>query len=260
MQDTRIGWVIVAVAVIIAGASLMAMVSHGARKNSAVTITGTAPQQTIESPAPRDKSIRAKTVSPPASIDDNLIYVHVTGAVRNPNVYRLAPGSRVIHAIKAAGGAKNDADLDALNLAERMSDGDKLYVPSKGRAKRVVKDRPALERAVVNERHAIENIYPLPIITHARQLNVAPERETRSPGNSASEKKKMSGGEARIDINTATKEELERLPGVGPATAAKIIAYRQQSGGFKKPEDLMEVGGIGEKRMSKLAPYITIGK
>lgn len=154
------------------------------------------------------------------------IVVHVAGAVLEPGVYRLEQGARVDDALKAAGGPSDKAAPEAMNLAEVLSDGAKVYVPS----------RAEVAGAVSGAMGAAA-----PIIWAAGP--VAGGTNTN-------------GG--KVNINSATAQTLENLPGVGPSTAAKIIAYRQQYGPFRSADDLKNVPGIGEKKYAELAPFITV--
>jgi competence protein ComEA len=144
--------------------------------------------------------------------------VHVVGAVRRSGVYRLAAGSRVQEAVRRAGGPRHDADLDAINLAARVADGQQIVVPA----------RSAASSAVAAAAIA---------------------------GADAS----GSGGIAAgpINLNTATADQLDRLDGVGPATAAKILAWRLEHGGFRSVDDLAQVPGIGPKRLAALRPHVS---
>ncbi|MDF1541666.1 MAG: ComEA family DNA-binding protein [Anaerosomatales bacterium] len=147
------------------------------------------------------------------------LWVHVAGAVRVPGLYELEPGARVGDALTVAGGTLDDAALDAVNLARLLADGEQVYVPSE----------EEVEAGVAQPGAAAAGAAP----------NAAP------------------GGGA-VDINTATAGELEALPGVGPATAAKIIAEREANGPFAAPEDLMRVAGIGEKKFEALRDLIVV--
>lgn len=184
-----------------------------------------------------------------------LIYVHVAGAVKHPDIYALPAGSRVVSAVKAAGGPTADADVDAINLAEKIVDGEKIYVPRKGETE------PPPSVAAGNT-IGLASSTPAPTDTSTPSTNASSavppsvERSHNGPGHSSNKLTDPSQG--KVNINTASAEELERLPGVGPATAARIIAYRQQNGGFKSPNDLMDIGGIGDKKFAKLAPFVTI--
>lgn len=157
------------------------------------------------------------------------IVVHVCGRVAKPGVYRLPPGARIQDAVVQAGGAKPDADLEAVNLAARAEDGQQIYLPKVGAA-------PA----------------PAPAGRH----DPAPSRAR--PAGSATRDSKSAPSLGPVNINTAGPEELDRLPGVGPATAAKIIEYRRAIGGFTRPEDLLGVPGIGEKKFAEMKPYVVV--
>lgn len=146
------------------------------------------------------------------------IVVHISGRVKTPGVVTLIEGSRVNDAVVKAGGLVGDADTDRINLAEILQDGEKVYIPKKG-----------------------EQI-------------AAPASSTSSK---AASNKSSSGGGA-VNINTANKEALDGIPGVGPSTADKIIQYRQQNKGFKSVDEFKKVPGIGEKKFEKLKSYITI--
>jgi competence protein ComEA len=156
----------------------------------------------------------------PADDEPADIVVHVAGAVMRPGVFALAAGSRVTDAITAAGGGLGNAALDSLNLARILSDGEQVYVPS------------------------LEDIAS------------GAQPPTASGGSGAN-----SGGAVGglIDINRATASELENLPGVGPATAQKIIDDREKNGPFSTPEDLMRVPGIGAKKFEAMKDLVTCG-
>jgi competence protein ComEA len=181
------------------------------------------------------------------------VRVHVAGAVRRAGVYRLARGARVIDAVTQAGGARPDADLDAINLADFLRDGEQVRIPTRQRA-----PRPAATASSVFSRYS-------PAVPAARKPAIvlpgapSPQRTLgRYPGRSldADAVPRHPGG--LINVNTASAAELDELPGVGPATAAAIIDYRREHGPFQRPEDLLQVRGIGEKKLAKMRDRVTV--
>lgn len=147
------------------------------------------------------------------------IVIHVDGAVEKPGVYRLTTGARVADALDRAV-ARPDADLGALNLALVLKDGQKVPVPFK---QLPVEDGPG----------AAGGVPP----GAARPVNAAPA--------------------GVVNINTAGAEELEKLPGIGPSLALRIIQYREANGPFATPEDIKNVSGIGEKKYDQLKDFIS---
>ncbi len=149
------------------------------------------------------------------------VTVHVAGEVRRPGVYRLREGARVQAAVRAAGGATSRAQLDAVNLASKAQDGRQIVVPPRA---------------------------PPGAAAPAAGAVAAPG----VPGAAAGVP------EQPIDLNTATLEQLDTLDGVGPATAQKIIDFREEKGGFGSVEELGQVPGIGEKRMAALRERVRV--
>lgn len=152
------------------------------------------------------------------------ITVHVVGAVGVPGVYEVPTGSRVTDAVAAAGGARADSACDAINMAAILADAVQVYVPTK---REVAKGwtQPATHSAIV------------------AGANVAGDGSTGSTA------------QGLVNVNTATAEQLDSLPGIGPATAAKIVADRAANGRFTTLGDLSRVSGIGEKKVSALEGY-----
>lgn len=149
--------------------------------------------------------------------------VYVTGAVRNPGVYEIAPQSRVYEALNAAGGFSSDADQEAVNLAAMLADGVHIKFPRKGES---AQPQPAV-----------------PPVPADRPVSSAP----RAPA------------AGKININTAGLGELDTLTGIGPKTGQAIIDYREANGPFRRAEDLMNVKGIGPKKFDAIKDDITIG-
>ncbi len=171
------------------------------------------------------------------------LYVDVAGAVRRPSLYLLPPNSRVMQAVLVAGGPTPAADMDAVNLAQPVTDGEKVFVPKRGTV--LVPAPPGVPSAMPAASARVTALPPVP----------SAAKSAKASGGSRSGK--MGPGE-QIGLNTATVEQLERLPSVGPSMAARIIAYRQQCGGFAKIEDLTLVTGIGPKKYAKIAPFLTL--
>lgn len=160
---------------------------------------------------------------PEKAADAGGVVVHVTGAVARPGVYRLASGSRVHDAVQQAGGALPNGFSGALNLAAVLSDGERIDVPVK---------------------------------TDAAPLTVAPPGLQGAAGKSVVHAPSK-GTSGRVNLNTATLQQLDALPGVGPSIAARIIEYRQKEGPFRTVEQLLEVPGIGPKKMEALRDLVT---
>jgi competence protein ComEA len=157
------------------------------------------------------------------------IVVHVTGAVARSGVYQLPPGSRTVDAVEAAGGAAPGANTDALNMAAPVADGDQVVVP----------------------RRAAVSVGAPP--------SRSPEAYAASNAASGSQSAKLTTpGEGTVNINTASSDELQRLPGIGPAMAARILTHRKAIGRFTAVEQLMDVGGIGEKKLGHMKPFVRL--
>lgn len=143
------------------------------------------------------------------------IYVHVVGGVVRPGLYRLAPGSRIIDAVMAAGGLAPDGSQCQVNLARVVTDGEQVVVPQ---------TPPG-----------------------------TPCRSVQAGGGSSG----GVTGSGPVSLSTATLEQLDALPGIGPALAQRIIDYREANGGFRSVDQLNEVSGIGSKVLANIAPLVT---
>ena len=147
------------------------------------------------------------------------IVVHVSGAVNKEGIVELEADSRIADAIEKAGGLKADANMNEVNLAYKLEDGMKIYIPS-------------------NKDQEIQENNNISSIVESNTIN-----------------KKAN---SKININTATQEELDSLPGIGPSTALKIINYRKEHGKFSKVEELKNVSGIGDSKFAQLKDLITV--
>ena len=151
------------------------------------------------------------------------ITLYVCGAVANPGVYDLPLGSRVADLVAAAGGAVAKADLSVVNLAAKLADGQQVVVPRK-----------------------------------LAGASAATGATATAPTGAAATGTASGAPAALVNLNTASLEELDALPGVGPATAQKIIDYRTQNGGFKSIDDLKNVSGIGDVKFAALKDAVTL--
>jgi competence protein ComEA len=148
------------------------------------------------------------------------IIVDVSGEVETPSVIELPLDSRINDAIQAAGGLTKNADISQINRAAMLSDGEKVFIPTK------------------------------------------PSLDIQGSGSGLDTSQNTTGNQntttTKVNINNASSEQLQEVPGIGPVTANKIILFRTQNGLFRKLEDIKKVSGIGDKTFEKMKPYICI--
>ena len=177
------------------------------------------------------------------------VRVHVAGAVNNPGVYTLPAQGRAVDAIAAASGAAADADLDRVNLAGALSDGVQIYVPHRGETAAPAQIQPNGGTANAGQGNAANGAAQ----NGASQGGAQPHpARTLTPAGSAQK------GSTPVNINTATAEELQSLPRIGPAMAQRIIAWREAHGGFRSVDELDAVPGIGPSMLENLRPLVTV--
>ncbi len=173
-----------------------------------VSATGAATQSASGGPASLQPAVVPATV-----------VVHAAGAVKSPGVYLLPIDARVDDVLHAAGGAEATADLDVVNLAQPVKDGDRVFFPRVGQAT------------------------PVPVTLQAAVV-AQPDADVSALG--------------PVDLNSATAEQLDALPGVGPATAQRIIEFRDSHSGFRSVNQLLDVPGIGESKLAALKAKVRV--
>ena len=210
---------VVAMLVVIAMASGLAMASFGDRSGN-VSFERVEDSGPSAEPGSGDLSDDASDGFSSKASAETEVYVDVDGAVASPGVYRLQDGARVSQAIDAAGGLTAEADVTGLNRASKVTDGQKIYVPT------------------VGEQQA------------ALAAGGADGGAAAASGTGASS--------GLVNINTASAAELQTLSGIGPSMAQSIIDERTQNGAFASVDDLMRVSGIGEKKLAKIKDCICV--
>lgn len=209
--------VVVAILVVIAAASGLAMASFSSR-SSGVSFEHSDEASASDVRGSGDASPDDESSAKSSSAAE--VYVDVDGAVVRPGVYRLKEGARVSQALDAAGGLTVEADVTGLNRASKITDGQKIYVPTVGEQQAVAADGGADGGAVL-----------------------------------ASGANDVAG---LVNINTASAAELQTLSGIGPSMAQSIIDERTKNGAFASVDDLMRVSGIGEKKLAKIKDCICV--
>ncbi len=184
------------------------------------------------------------------------IFVHVCGAVMAPGVYELTPGSRVYEAVQAAGGFAEDAEENYVNQAQELPDGVKLVIPTKEEAERIRREETVSQKEDAKA-DASKGESGQTVPGSDMQIGIVAQGSVQMAGD-ASDTGMVQTNEGRININTASVEELCRIPGIGATRAAAVVSYRESHGAFNSPEDIMQVSGIKEGTYEKIKDSISV--
>ncbi len=213
-----------------AGVVGLAVVGVAAVLVTVFTVTSDEPPPVASAKLPPVQMVSSTspTVGAPAPAPDAPVIVSVVGLVKQPGLVTLAPGARISDAVDAAGGALSGADLIGLNMARKVADGEQILVG--------IASPPGA----------------LPVM--GSSISSSPRDEAPMPSVGGTE----TAARELVDLNTATLEQFETLPGVGPVTASAIIAWRTANGRFANVEQLGEVDGIGPARLAKLHDLVHV--
>ena len=186
---------------------------------------------------PKPQIVKAKKqISNKEVKEEKYYYVDIKGAVNNPGVYKLKEDSRVIDAINNSGGLKENADTSIINLSKKIEDEMVIIIYSKEDLQKY-KDNLSTKKIEDEIKKEIISIDK----NNKAEINIDLKEDN-----------------SKININTASKEELTTLPGVGESKAEAIIKYREDNGNYEKIEDIKNVSGIGESAFEKIKDNITV--
>jgi competence protein ComEA len=185
------------------------------------------------------------------------VTVYVAGAVARPGVYALPAAGRANDAVRAAGGSSGDADLVAVNLAEPLSDGEEIVVPVKGATE------SAETQSSADGVRAGGRVHRASHRRHRkhRKRRAAASVASDAPDSTAASTDTPGAGDPPaqiVDINSASENELEMLPGIGPALASRIVTFREINGPFSSADDLLDVNGMTQGRLDAISPYVDV--
>lgn len=201
-----------------------ALISCKARENHSISLSEETVTEGVsegDSAVLQDSghAIGQDSTSKSGESSDDVIFIYVTGQVKNPGVYEVSADARVYSVIELAGGFTSKASRESMNLAEKLSDGQHIHVISKSQYKKMVQD---------------------------------------AGSDTIGQSTKDKNADTLVDINKATEEELMQLPGIGESKAQAIISYRQDCGSFQTIEDIMLVPGIKEGAYEKIKLLIKV--
>lgn len=239
--------VVLAAVVVVLALVVVAISTLGTHSSVGVTVTsgpsvpaaggpGSAPAAGASARPNSGSGFGAGSGTPSGSPTPAVVSVYVVGAVVRAGVVEVPAGTRVDEVLQRAGGATGDADLARLNLARPVVDGERLYVPRIGEG-------------------------PVPDALRPDAPGVGGSGGGGSGAGGAAGGSGAGGedaGAAVVDLNTADQATLETLPGIGPALAARILAWREEHGGFTAVDDLLQVSGIGETRLAELRDRVRV--
>ena len=190
--------------------------------------------------------------------------VYVRGAVNRPGVYQLEEDARIFRAIEAAGGFRADADTEWLNQAQPLFDGAMLTVPTREETA-ILRQAGQTDGSgvLISGSSGLTDSQGTAAGIHQGNtgsvaFRQAPEKNGTSSWPSTGSTANGSGGETRVNLNTAQREELMTLPGIGESKADSIIRYREEHGAFTSPEEIMNISGIKSAVYSKIRDRITV--
>jgi len=231
------------------------------------------------------KQTVATNLSPPTEpatpvVPANKIVVDVAGEVVHRGTVTLSEDARAEDAIKAAGGMKPTADVDAVNLAAKLADGDQVYVPPKNRAKssstktirgskRTRSTKVKLPKATLAEKVSAKPTTLKPAGSDIVYVDLRPDENAGLPPfpdgkthepvrNGPRDAAPSAKTSDKVDLNRCQESDLLTVPGIGPSTARKIIAYRNLKGRILSIDDLLQIPGIGPKKLEKMRPYFRL--
>ena len=214
-----------------AGAMALGAVALIAVLVTVFTLVRAQPAPVVSAKLPDVQMVSTTSARPaPDQHPDEPVVVSVVGLVPTPGLVTLTPGARVADAVTAAGGALTGADSVGLNLARRLADGEQVVV----------------------------GLAPLPGGVTALGSAVTGSTPAAGPGAAPGSPAAPAGPAEPVDLNSATVEQLDALPGVGPVTAAAIIAWREHNGRFSSVDQLGDVDGIGPARLDKIRELVRV--
>ncbi|MCR5481702.1 MAG: helix-hairpin-helix domain-containing protein [Clostridia bacterium] len=228
-NNKKISAVIAVVVIIILSAGITTFNAYEKKKEDAELLR----QQLLAAQLENEKKETGDASEDEFSAQAGEIIVDVCGCVKKPGIVKLSCGARVYEAIEAAGGKAAGADTSVLNLAQELSDGVKLIIPSFDETMNMPADAYGIQSYGNYGNYGITG------------------------GEGSYDAGSYSNG-SKVNINSADSGQLQSLSGVGPSTAEKIINYRTSNGRFSKIEDLKNVSGIGDKTFEKLKDFITV--
>ena len=187
-----------------------------------------------------EKIEKKEKIEEPSKKEDNYYYVDIKGAVNKEGVYKLKENARVIDAINASGGLKENADTSIINLSKKIKDEMYIIVYTKEETKKYREEK--LSNSEISKK---------------LQNNILTIDENND-ANIKEEKTKEEKKDEIVNINIATKEDLLTITGIGESKAENIIKYREENGDYESIEDIKKVTGIGDSLFEKIKKYITV--